>query len=194
MKDKKRFEILCKNLKPKRITHTEGVMEYAVMLAEIYGVDEKRARRAAMLHDCAKYVSTEDKIKLCNEHNIEVTNIERNNPELLHAKVGAILAKEIYEVDDEEILSAITYHTTGKPDMTMLEKIIFVSDYLENGRTHSPRLDEYREVSKVNLDKCVALILEETCIYLKERENNQLKAIDPMTKMSYEYYKIHLND
>ena len=78
--------------------------------------------------------------------------------------------------------------------MTMLEKIIFVSDYLEKGRTHSPRLDEYREVSKVNLDKCVALILEETCIYLKERENNQLKAIDPMTKMSYEYYKIHLND
>ena len=105
-----------------------------------------------------------------------------------------LVLKEIYEVDDEEILSAITYHTTGKPDMTMLEKIIFVSDYLEKGRTHSPRLDEYREVSKVNLDKCVALILEETCIYLKERENNQLKAIDPMTKMSYEYYKIHLND
>ena len=192
MNDDEILELLKLDLKPKRVVHSLGVRDTAVELAEIHHLDVDKARRAALLHDCAKYLSLDDKIKLCHKYDYPVTPLELDNPELLHAKAGAALAAEKYGVTDPEILDAIRYHTTGKPNMSPLTLVIFISDYIEPGRSHSPRLNDFRALAMENLAKCAACILEETCIYLEQRPNNKTKAIDPTTKQSYEFYKIYL--
>ena len=193
MKDTEILELLKLDLKPKRITHTLGVMDTAVRLAQIHGCDEKKARTAALLHDCAKYLSLEEKLKLCYEFRYPVSELERNNPELLHAKAGAALANKKYGFDDSEIEDAVYYHTTGKPEMSVLTQIIFISDYIEPGRNHSPKLNDFRRIAESDLDKCTACILEETLLYLESRPNNKIKAVDPTTRQAYEYYKVFLN-
>lgn len=178
-------------LTPKRYRHTIGVVHTAVELADIWGCDLVKARLAACLHDCAKYLDLDLKIAYCDKYSVEVTETEKENPELLHAKVGALVAYEEYGIKDCDILSAIYCHTTGKPDMTLLEKIIFVADYIEPGRKHSSKLGTYRQMAKEDLDKTVAHILEDTLNYL---ENNSAKQsqIDPKTKMTYDFYKKYL--
>ena len=192
MSDAEILELLKADLKPKRITHSMGVCETAKELAQIHGYDEAKAYTAGLLHDCAKYFSMEEKIKVCKYFDYPITEFELNNPELLHAKAGAALAQLKYGVDDPEILDAIYYHTTGKPQMDPISLIIFISDYIEPGRNHSPKLDEFRRLAKENLEKCAACILEETLLYLDSRPGNKVKAVDPTTKQSYEYYKIYL--
>ncbi len=192
MKESEILELLRLDLKPKRITHTLGVVEMAAKLAEIHSCDIKKARTAALLHDCAKYLSTQEKADLCREYHFPVSDLEMSNPELLHAKAGAALASKKYGIEDEEIMDAIYYHTTGKPDMSLLTMIIFISDYIEPGRTHSPKLNDFRAMAEEDLNKCAGNILEETCLYLESRPNNKIKAIDPTTKEAYEYYKIYI--
>ena len=192
MKESEILELLKLDLKPKRVTHTLGVCETADELAKIHDVDVNKARIAALLHDCAKYFSTEDKVDLCREYGYPVSELELKNPELLHAHAGAALAKAKYGIEDPEIEDAIYYHTTGKPGMSPLTLIIFISDYIEPGRNHSPKLDEFRQIAKNDLNKCAANILEETLLYLDSRPNNKIKAIDPTTKQAYEYYKVFL--
>lgn len=181
--------ILKTEIKEKRVIHTLGVVGVAKELARIYNINIEETAMAALLHDCAKYYTTEDKINLCKEDNIDINEVELNNPELLHAKAGAVLAKKKYKVNSQDIYQAIFYHTTGKADMTMMEKIIFVADYIEPGRNHSDKLPLYRELVKTDIDKTVGLILDETVKYLDMRENNKIKAVDPTTKAAYEYYK-----
>lgn len=182
--------LLKLDLKPKRIIHSMGVIQTATELAGIHHYDVEKARTAALLHDCAKYVKFEEKIALCNEYHYEISKFETENPELLHAKAGAALAQSKYGVKDPEIIDAIYYHTTGKPMMEPIALIIFISDYIEPGRNHSPKLDDFRALAKTDLNLCAANILEETLLYLDSRPNNKIKAIDPQTKQSYEYYKI----
>ena len=110
-------------------------------LAMRYGQDLDQAELAGLLHDCAKYFNDEEIIKKCRKHGIEVSEAELRAPAVLHAKYGAWLAKNRYGVSDPEILSAIRWHTTGKPDMTTLEKIIFIADYIEPNRAPFPGLD-----------------------------------------------------
>lgn len=183
---------LEKDLKPKRIIHTLGVETTAVELAKIYGVDTQKASTAALLHDCAKYMPEDEKMAICAKYDIPISEIEKENTELLHAKAGSVYAKEKYKVDEQDILDAIYYHTTGKANMTLLEEIVFVSDYIEPNRTHSDSLPELRELAKTNLHKTTARILEDTLLYLEARKNNKLKAIDPGTRQAYEFYKIYL--
>ena len=192
MKESEIIELLKLDLKPKRIVHTFGVTKTAEELAGIHGVDVTKARISALLHDCAKYFSTEDKVALCKEYEYPVSELELKNPELLHAKAGAALANAKYGIDDPEIEDAIYYHTTGKPEMSPLTQIIFISDYIEPGRNHSPKLDDFRLLAKKDLNKCAACILEETLLYLDSRPNNKIKAVDPTTKQAYEYYKVFL--
>ena len=194
MSDAEILELLKVDLKPKRITHSLGVCETAKELAEIHGFDAKKAYTAGLLHDCAKYFSMEEKIKICKLFDYPITEFELSNPELLHAKAGAALAQLKYGISDREILDAIYYHTTGKPMMDPLSLIVFIADYIEPGRTHSPKLKDFRALAKVNLEKCAASILEETLLYLDSRPGNKVKAIDPTTKQSYEYYKIYLEE
>ena len=186
--------LLKVDLKPKRIIHSFGVRDTAVKLAEIHHLDADKARLAGLLHDCAKYLTTEEKLSLCREYHYPVTEFELKNPELLHAKAGAAYANKKYDIEDEEILDAIYYHTTGKPAMDPISLVIFIADYIEPGRHHSDKLDTFRQIAEESLEKCAALILEETLIYLNSRPGNQIKAVDPQTKQSYEYYKLYLEE
>lgn len=183
--------LLKEDLKPKRLKHTIGVVDTAVVLAKKWGCDLEKARLAALLHDCAKYLDIDNKRALCAKYGVAVSNIELANPELLHAKAGALLAYERYQIEDNEVLSAIFYHTTGKPDMSLLEQIIFVADYIEPGRNHSDKLPEYRQIALTDLNLVTAKILKDTVKYLKKQQDRQV-TIDPQTNEAYEFYKKYL--
>ena len=168
-----------------RFEHTLGVMYTAESLAMRYGVDMTKAAVAGLLHDCAKCIPNSQKIRLCKKHNLEVTENEEKNPSLLHAKLGAILAQKSYGVNDPEILSAIRWHTTGKPDMTMLEMIVYMADYIEPNRDKAPNLREIRKLSFENLEEALYQVLESTLSYLSDRPDS----VDPMTQLSFDFYK-----
>jgi predicted HD superfamily hydrolase involved in NAD metabolism len=185
MELKKISKLLEKELDQKRFEHTKGVEYTAATLAFVHGMDPDKALYAGLLHDCAKGLSDEKKISLCEKNGIEITEVERANPGLLHAKLGAFLAETKYEITDENILNAIRFHTTGRPDMSLLEKIIFVADYIEPNRFKLPGLDIIRKMSYTDLDGAICLILDNTLKYLGEGT----KAVDPMTRQTYEFYK-----
>jgi|GEM_PF-174146 len=170
---------------PKRFVHTQGVEYTAAALAMRYGEDVERAQVAGLLHDCAKCMGNDKLLSACEKHHIPVTDVERRNPYLLHAKVGSYLAKKEYKVEDPEILSAILYHTTGHPNMTLLEKIIFTADYIEPGRKQAPNLKIIRQMAFIDLDAAVKKILEDTLDYLRSGDGE----MDPMTEETYQYYK-----
>ena len=184
------LKLLQKHMKEEltedRYEHTIGVMYTAESLAMRYGVDMEKAAAAGLLHDCAKCIPNQQKLKLCKKHHIEVSEQEKKNPSLLHAKLGAYLAKKCYGIDDEEILSAIRWHTTGKPEMSMLEIIIYVADYIEPNRDKAPNLKEIRKLCFVNIEEAFYEVLESTLAYLKEGSSD---AIDSMTRKTYEFYK-----
>lgn len=169
----------------KRFEHTLGVTYTAACLAMCYDIDTERAETAGLLHDCAKCLSNDKKISLCKKQSIEINMTEAKNPFLLHAKAGAYLAEHKYGIRDEDILNAVRYHTTGRPGMSMLEKIVFIADYIEPGRNHSARLPELRKLAFQDLDKALVEILKDTLRYLKGTNNE----IDPMTQKTYDHYK-----
>lgn len=168
-----------------RFEHTLGVMYTAESLAMRYGTDMTQAAVAGLLHDCAKCIPNAQKIKMCRKNGIEITEMEEANPSLLHAKLGAYLAKSVYGVTDPEILSAISCHTTGKPDMSMLDMIIYMADYIEPNRDKAPNLKEIRKKSFENIEEALYQVLESTLKYLSDRP----EMIDPTTKISYDFYK-----
>ncbi len=171
-------------LNPKRFVHSIGVEYTAANLAFVHGADVEKARLAGLLHDCAKYIPTDEKLKRAKKYGIKANKCEKANPDLLHGKIGAFIAKEKYGVDDPEILSAIAYHTTGHPDMTLLEKIIFVADYIEPNRRIIRDLPEIRREAYLDLDKCIIHILKNTLEYLETTD----AAIDELTRDTYDYY------
>ena len=178
---------LKKTLKPSRYEHTIGVAYTAANMAMRYGEDMKRAFLAGILHDNAKNVSDDELLAFCYEHGIEVREVEKTSKYLLHAKVGAYHVGHTFNIEDEEVASAVFYHTTGKPAMTLLEKIIFTADYIEPNRRQIPGLDEIRSVVYQDLDRAVYLILHNTLAYL--RTGKEDADIDPLTIETYEYYK-----
>ena len=121
---------LHKKLKKDRYEHTIGVMYTAASLAMCYGEDVGQALTAGLLHDCGKYCPPKDQIKLCEKYGVSLTQSELDMPALIHAKLGACLAEQEYGIQDQEILDAVSYHTTGRQGMTMLEKIIYIADYI----------------------------------------------------------------
>lgn len=168
-----------------RYEHTIGVMHTAACLAMRYEEDMDRALLTGLLHDCAKCIPAEEKIKMCKKNQIEIAEAEKDNPGLLHAKLGAFLAKEKYGITDESILRAIRFHTTGCPEMTLLDKIIYIADYIEAGRKPLPNLAEVRKLAFCDLDACLYRILEDSLVYLKSKGS----VVDPMTEKTYLYYK-----
>lgn len=176
---------LKKELDADRYEHTIGVAYTAAALAMRYGGNIQQAQVAGLLHDCAKCIPNQKKIALCQKYNINMTEIELKNPFLLHAKLGAFLAMHKYDITDKEITSAILNHTTGKPNMSLLDKIIFVADYIEPQRKKQPNLAEIRKLAFIDLDKAVLQILEDTLAFLSTSADN----VDPMTEKTYRYYK-----
>lgn len=181
---------LKKTQDKERYEHTKGVMYTAGCLAMAHGYDVDKAMLAGLLHDCAKCIPNEDKLTLCREHHILVTPIEAENPFLLHAKLGALLAEIEYDISDPEILHAIKVHTTGEPDMNTLDKIIYIADYIEPCRNKAPNLEKVRELAFRDLNVCMAQILRDTLIYLKSGKGT----IDPTTQLTYEFYKQYEED
>ncbi|NLZ83599.1 MAG: HD domain-containing protein [Clostridiales bacterium] len=172
-------------LSKSRYLHVISTEEVSVDLALIHGCDVQKASIAGVLHDCAKYLSNAELIEECKKYNLPITEAEEKSSQLLHAKVGAAYAEHIYNITDKEILTAITYHTTGRPNMTLLEKITFTADYIEPNRKILPRIDEVRKAAYDNLDYAIYLILENTLDYLKVTNT----VMDDKTEMTYEYYK-----
>lgn len=172
-------------LKKSRFQHSIGVEEVACDLAAIYGYDVEKAGLAGLLHDCAKNLSDQELLDNCKENNIAVSEIEERFPYLLHGKVGAVLAESKYEVKDEEILNSIRYHTTGRPNMTLLDKIIFAADYIEPYRKPLPRIEDIRWTAYTDLDYAVTMIYDNILSYL----NGIHAEIDHMSEEAYEYYK-----
>lgn len=182
-----------KTLEPKRFEHTLSVAYTAANLAAVHGVDVDKALVAGMLHDCAKCLSHKKQMSICKKNHISLTEMEAEaNSPLLHAKAGGGLAQQKYGVKDEDILNAIYYHTTGRPNMSPLEKIIYIADYMEPGRTRAKRtyaetqnLLEVRRMAFCDLDKALYKILHDTLAYLSQKGGR----IDSMTKKTYEYYQ-----
>ena len=172
-----------------RYQHTLGVMYTAGALAMAYGYDLDKAMLAGLLHDSAKCIPNDKKIELCRKNHIEITDVERENPFLLHAKVGALIARKKYDVEDEEILHAIAVHTTGEPAMNTLDMILFIADYIEPGRDKAQNLPQIREMAFQNLENTVEKILFDTLNFL----NSKSGRIDPTTEITYEYYKNRRN-
>lgn len=175
---------LAKELDSKRYEHTLGVAYTAACLAMRYDLDMNRAYIAGLLHDCAKCMTHEERLRYCQKHDLEVTEIEKQNPALLHAKVGAEMCRHKYDIKDEEICSAVRFHTTGRPAMTLLEKIIFIADYLEPNRDEAEDLPIVRKQVFYDLDEALCTILKDTLLYLEGSD----KVIDPMTLQTYEFY------
>lgn len=171
-------------LDSKRYEHTLGVAYTAACIAMRYDYNMEKAYIAGLLHDCAKCMSNKDKIEYCEKHDLPITAVEQDNPSLLHAKVGAEMSKRKFDIEDPEIYQAIFYHTTGHPNMTLLDKIIYIADYMEPHRDEAPNLDLVRKQVFVDIDTALFTILKDSVDYLGSSD----KPVDPMTMQTYLYY------
>lgn len=156
-------------LKPKRMPHVLGTEQEAVRLAERYGADVTKARIAALLHDCTKKLDMDEQLALCKKYRIPLDELERKALKLLHSKTGAAIARDVFAVDDD-VYNAIMYHTTGKPDMTLLEKIIYLADYIEPTRDF-PGVEALRRTVYEDLDRGLLMGLTMTIDEMEEMGN-----------------------
>ena len=147
---------LKKELDENRYHHTLGVMYTSASMAMRYDVDVQKALYAGLLHDCAKCIPSDKKIRLCEKY-----------------------------VKDEEIICAIESHTTGRPGMSMLEKIVYIADYIEPGRRELPNMADVRQLAFRDIDECLYRILKDSLVYLDSKNIT----VDPMTQRTYDYYK-----
>ena len=176
---------LEQELNYKRFVHTMAVAGTASSLAMCYGMNIQKAELAGLLHDCAKCIDVRKMQKLCEKAGLEITPFEAGSGSLLHSKAGSVLAAGKYGCTDPDILNAIRYHTTGRPGMSLLEKIIFVADYIEPGRYTAKNLPEIRKMAFEDIDEALMKILYDTLVYLNSTGNT----VDPMTQKTYDYYR-----
>ena len=170
-------------LKAKRVRHVLGVEEEAMRLAERCGADVHKARFAALLHDCTKRLGLYEQLALCAQYGVELDELERHALKLLHAKTGAAIARAVYGADDE-VYGAILWHTTGRADMTLLEKVIYLADYIVPSRDFDG-VDTLREAVYADLDRGLELGLKMSIEELEERGS----PVHRNTREAYEYIK-----
>ncbi|WP_349674159.1 bis(5'-nucleosyl)-tetraphosphatase (symmetrical) YqeK [Lacrimispora sp.] len=176
---------LKEKLNPLRFEHTLSVSFICTALAMRYSCNLDQAELAGLLHDCAKHYGNEEIIKKCRKQDIQLTDDELKAPVVLHAKYGAWLAENKYNVTDQEVLNAIRWHTTGRPQMSLLEKIVFTADYIEPRRERAPDLLHIRSLAFTDLDECVYQILKNTLEYLESKGS----FVDSVSNQAYAYYK-----
>lgn len=162
--------IVKRQLTEHRYQHTLGVAETAVMLAKQYGADVKKAELAALFHDYAKFRPKKEMEEIILREGMP-KDLLRFNTELWHAPVGAYLARLEAGITDQEVLDAIRFHTSGRPGMTKLEKVIYLADYIEPGR-HFPGVEEVRELAKRNLDKALIKAIQNTILFLLKKDQS----------------------
>lgn len=172
-------------LDPMRYEHSLSVSFTCMNLAMRYGYDIDKAELAGLMHDCGKRFTDEIILKKCINHKILVTDAEQKALPVLHAKYGAWLAENKYGIEDPEIISAIACHTTGKADMSVLDKIVYIADYIEPRRYKADNLPQMRKLAYEDLDKTMYEILKSTLEYLAKKG----AVADPMTATAYEYFR-----
>ena len=175
---------LSKGLKEERFYHSLSVSAVAASLAMRYGADIQKAELAGLIHDCAKAYPVDQYVKMAQDFGISLEQVEIDNPQLIHAKLGAYYAKKDFFVEDEDILNSIIYHTTGRPGMTLLEKIIYIADYIEPARYKAKRLEDVRRMAFKDPDECLNMILSDTVEHLYEKKY----VINPLTLETFKYY------
>lgn len=166
----KALAIVKGQITEKRYIHTLGVMETAIQLAEKYGCDVKKAETSAIFHDYAKFRPLGEMKKIIIEQHFD-PRLLQFNPELWHAPVGAYLVEKEVGIADSDILNAIRYHTSGKAGMSLLDKIIYIADYIEPGRKF-PGVDEARELAQKNLDEALIYSVRNTIQFLLNRNQS----------------------
>lgn len=165
MKENGYAELLARKLSPLRYRHSQGVASYAAELALKYKGEISKARLAGLLHDYARDLPEEKLLTLAEEAGLISCEVERRLPVLLHGPVGAYLIQKELGLNDKEILQAISRHTVGSPDMTLLDKIIYLADALEPGRLY-PGVDVLRRLAEEDLDKALLKALESSISYV----------------------------
>ena len=170
-------------IRAKRIAHVQGAEQEAVCLARRWGADEEYARRAAILHDCTKYLMLDEQLAVCQRYGIALDDLERGAVKLLHSKTGAALARHVFG-QPEEVCQAICWHTTGKPDMSLLEKILYIADYMEPTRDFEG-VERLRELAYKDLDAAVLLGTEMSIEEMTQYGN----PIHPNTLAARDYLK-----
>lgn len=182
--DIKQIEKILKGMLPeRRLKHSLNVSKCAVKLSEIYKCDKEKAEIAGLVHDCAKYFTGEQIEDSIKRFNVELDPLEVNNIALSHSVIGSYVAVDIFNIKDEEIINAIKYHTTGKENMSLLEKIIYMADLIEEDRNF-PRVEELRELTySGKLEEALLLSFNNTIKFVID--NNQL--IHPRTIKARNY-------
>lgn len=182
--DIKQIEKTLKGMLPeRRLKHSLNVSKCAVKLSEIYKCDKEKAEIAGLVHDCAKYFTGEQIEDSIKRFNVELDPLEVNNIALSHSVIGSYVAVDIFNIKDEEIINAIKYHTTGKENMSLLEKIIYMADLIEEDRNF-PRVEELRELTySGKLEEALLLSFNNTIKFVID--NNQL--IHPRTIKARNY-------
>ncbi len=175
--------ILSKLLDKNRYSHSIKVSEKAIYLAKKYGVDVRKAELAGLLHDITKQMPDKEHLIMFEKYNIKLSDIELKNKKLWHAISGALYIKNILKIDDEDIMNSVRYHTTGRENMSELEKIIFVADFISDDRVFNG-VETIREIAEDNLDKAVAKGASITIVHLLEKN----KLIDHNTLSAYNRY------
>ncbi|WP_249598438.1 bis(5'-nucleosyl)-tetraphosphatase (symmetrical) YqeK [Peribacillus frigoritolerans] len=179
MNREKALALVKEQITERRYIHTLGVVESAIELAERYGADVKKTELAAIFHDYAKFRPKEEMEQIIIAEKMDPALLEYNM-ELWHAPVGAYLVNKEAGIQDAEILDAIAYHTSGRVGMSLLDKVVYLADYIEPGRSF-PGVDEVRQTAKQNLDHAVILALRNTVVFLMKRN----QAIYPDTFKTY---------
>ena len=164
-------EVVVSLLKPSRVNHVLGCRETAVELARLYGVDENDAARAALLHDVTKALDGQLQLTMCRHYGTMLDKFSQKNPKTLHALTGSLVAQRIFG-ENEAVVNAICCHTTGKADMNLLEKILYMADYVEPNRDF-PGVDEMRHLAYTDITKALKLGLENT-LNLLHRQGREI--------------------
>lgn len=175
-----------KNLKPSRLKHTYGVSYEAAKLAAHYGENVEKAKAAALCHDMLRNTD----VSQLNDYidDFALDKKLKNRPDLAHGKVAAAILRRDYGIEDENFLNAVAYHTTGRKGMSTLEKIIFLADAIEPGRSY-PSVEESRFLAYEDLDRACLNVMENTIEYIKERG----EYLDPDTLKARDYLKEKLD-
>lgn len=176
-------EKLSNKLSDHRYIHSLGVVETAVKMARTFGVNEEKAEIAALLHDCAKQIPHNEQLKLCHEYGLETDEIKEKQKGLLHADLGAYIAKAEFGVEDEEILNAIKYHTLAREDMSDLEKILYLADIIEPNREDFEGLESLRRLCFLDLDEALLCGLNLSIAHVEKKSGT----LHPQTIKAKEY-------
>lgn len=183
--EKKIIDYLKDNLKESRFKHSLSVRDTAVRLAEKYNADVKKASLAGLVHDCAKNLPNEKLVNICKDEGYELDEISIKNPSIIHGLAGSIIAKKLMKIDDDEVLNAVRFHTTGKKNMSLMEKIIYIADYVEPLRNF-PGVEELRIAVESNLDEALLLSFNQTLKFVIDK--GQLVHLDTVEARNYLVY------